>query len=147
MGRGRGEVGVGRRGRFPARRGVVGRERQGARGARVERDRGASAWRRQEEGEERPGRAPCAIERKRGGGGRPVGWAPNGPNSTRVRVFRICSFLFLFFSFLFKNINKYIFKNSKIIIIISKLFITKIFIFGPIFIYYLIGFSLRKKSY
>jgi hypothetical protein len=97
MGRGRGEVGEGRRWQFLARRGVVGRgrERQGA--------RGAGAWRRQEEGEERPGRAPCAIERKRGGGGRPAGWAPNGPNSTRVRVFRICSFLF----FLFFSIQKY----------------------------------------
>jgi hypothetical protein len=48
---------------------------------------------------------------------------------------------FFFFFFLFKNINKYIFKILKTIIIIPKLFITKIF-FGPIFLYYLIGFSI-----
>jgi hypothetical protein len=43
------------------------------------------------------------------------------------------SSIFLFF--LFKNINKYIFNNSKIIKIIPKLFITKIFILGPIFLF------------
>jgi hypothetical protein len=70
-----------------------------ARGARVERGQGASAWRqREEEGEEMSGWAPRAIERKRGGGGRLAGWAPNGPNSARVRVFRIFFFSFLFYS-------------------------------------------------
>jgi hypothetical protein len=50
---------------------------------------------------------------------------PDGPVRVRVSCFS-------FFSFLFKNVNKYILKILKIIIIISKLFITKIFIFGPI---------------
>jgi hypothetical protein len=52
-------------------------------------------------------------------------------------------FFFLFFFSISKY--KYILKFLKIIIIIPKLFITKIFIFGPIFLYYLIEFSLRKK--
>jgi hypothetical protein len=89
---------------------------------------------RGEEREERGGPrvGPRAIERKRGGGGRLAGWSPNGPNSARVRVFRICFFIFLFYSKILINI---FLKILKIIIIIPKLFITKIFIFGPIFLY------------
>jgi hypothetical protein len=69
----------------------------------------------------------------KGNGGR-GGWALSGP----VWPARVFVFLLLF-----KNINKYIFKKSKkIIIIIPKLFITKILICGPIFLYYLIGFSI-----
>jgi hypothetical protein len=71
---------------------------------------GARAWRRCSQGEKRGRReeargwAPRAIERKRGGGGRLAGWAPNGPNSARVRVFRICFFIFLFYSKILINI-------------------------------------------
>jgi hypothetical protein len=67
---------------------------------------------RGEEREERGGPrvGPRAIERKRGGGGRLAGWSPNGPNSARVRVFRICFFIFLFYSKILINI---FFKNSK----------------------------------
>jgi hypothetical protein len=51
------------------------------------------------------------------------------------------------FSFLLKNVNKYILKILKIIIIISKLFITKIFIFGPIIIILFYWILLRRKFY
>jgi hypothetical protein len=51
------------------------------------------------------------------------------------------------FSFLLKNVNNYILKILKIIIIISKLFITKIFIFGPIIIILFYWILLRRKFY
>jgi hypothetical protein len=64
---------------------------------------GGGGWEAKGRGEEARGWAPRAIERKMGGAGRLAGWPPNRPNSARVRVFRICFFLFLFFS-----IQKYI---------------------------------------
>jgi hypothetical protein len=93
--------------------GAVSMEQRGAgvRGRTCPRARRQRRLRAEGERREARGWAPRAIERKRGGGGRVAGWAPNGPNSARVRVFRI--YFFFFFSFLFKNINKYIFKNSK----------------------------------
>jgi hypothetical protein len=96
-------------------------------GDRAERRRG------REEGEERRGEGP--------------GWAPPGGEregkwgaADWALVGRLglgfLSLFFLFFSFLLKNINKYIFViTSKIIIIIPKIFISKIFIFGPLFLY------------
>jgi hypothetical protein len=51
-----------------------------------------------------------------------------------------------FFSFLFQNVNKYILKIlNKFIIIIPKLFITKIFIFGPIIIILFNWIFVKKK--
>jgi hypothetical protein len=73
----------------------VGRGLDGAARARVPHGTTAEAARETEgRGEEACLWAPRAIERKRGGGGRLAGWAPNGPNSARFRVFRICFFLF-----------------------------------------------------
>jgi hypothetical protein len=91
-----------------------------------------------------PGGAHLAVREQEGSIGRRrrFGWlgrcGPKWPVRLGFRVF----FFFFFFSI---SKYKYILKNLKIIIIIPKLFITKIFIFGPIFLYYLIGFSLRKK--
>jgi hypothetical protein len=74
----------------------------------------ARRWRLGDKGERRGGPrvGPTCHRDTAGRGGAAVGWAPNGPNSARVRVFRICfSFSFIF---LLKNINKYIFlKKSK----------------------------------
>jgi hypothetical protein len=90
---------------------------RGGRGssARASRGRGRALRRRRDQGKERkvPGRAPPAIERKRGGGGRLAGWAPSGPNSARVRFSEFVFFFLSPFLFLFKNINKSIFKSSK----------------------------------
>jgi hypothetical protein len=84
--------------------------------------------------------APRVIGREGGGDGGASSWAYWAEMAGLARV---SVFVFLCFLFLFKN--KHIFlKKSKIIIIIPKLFITKIFIFGPIFLYYLIGFSIKE---
>jgi hypothetical protein len=66
--------------------------------------RHAAQRRGREEGEERPWRAPPVSEREEGEKGLADG--PNGRLGFRVFIF----FFFLFFSFIFKNINKYIFK-------------------------------------
>jgi hypothetical protein len=72
-----------------------------------------------------------------GGGGSLVKWALAGPARFRVSKF---------FSFLFQNVNKYILKIlNKFIIIIPKLFITKIFIFGPIIIILFNWIFVKKK--
>jgi hypothetical protein len=49
----------------------------------------------------------------------------------------------IFFSFLFQNVNKYIL--NKFIIIILKLFITKLVIFGPIIIILFNWIFIKKK--
>jgi hypothetical protein len=83
------------------------RGRPGARGARTRHGCGAGKERR--EGEERgAGWAPPGGERDGSGNGA----RPARPLVGRRLGLRFVSFLF-FFSFLFKNINKYIFKNSK----------------------------------
>jgi hypothetical protein len=83
----------------------TGTDAEGGRGARRAPGGGAA---RGEEGEG-PMWAPPAIERERGGCGR--GWSV-GPWWAEMagRLGFLSFFLFLFFSFLFKNINKYIFK-------------------------------------
>jgi hypothetical protein len=70
-----------------------------------------------------------------GGGDDLVKWALAGPARVRVSKF--------FFSFLFQNVNKYIL--NKFIIIIPKLFITKLFIFGPIIIILFNWIFIKKK--
>jgi hypothetical protein len=60
---------------------------------------------------------------------------------------RLVGLGFRVFSFLFQNINKYILKILKIMVFIPKLFINKILICEPLLLYYLIGFSLRRKFY
>jgi hypothetical protein len=78
---------------------------------------------------------PPIRERKGGGWGAAGRLGPGGPKWPTRKGFRF--FLFFFFSFLFYlKISIHMFlNNSKIIIIIPKLFLTKIFIFGPIFLY------------
>jgi hypothetical protein len=73
--------------------------------------RGGDAEKERREGEERgPGWTPPGGERE----GRGNGARPTGPLVGRQLGLGFVSFLFFIsFSFLFKNINKYIFKNSK----------------------------------
>jgi hypothetical protein len=100
-------VGRGLDGAGPPRAWAVWRVRRGARAPRHGGD-GGGGCETKGRGEEAHGWAPRAIERKRGGGGRLAVWALVGRFRTVARV-RVC----VLFSFLFKNINKLFFKNSK----------------------------------
>jgi hypothetical protein len=78
---------------------------RGARGARARRSAGAGKERREGEEKGGPGGPHLAVRGSgRGNGARPAG-SLVGP--------RLGLGFYFLFSFLFKNINKYIFKNSK----------------------------------
>jgi hypothetical protein len=80
--------------RFPALRGAVGRARTPRDAGRARRARAPSGggMRRKRRGGPRVG--PTCHREKEGRGWAAGRLAPNGPNSARVRVFRICFFLF-----------------------------------------------------
>ena len=100
------EVGEGergkRRGRFPVRGNGLARTSRRRHGARC-----GSAGHGRETKERGPGWAPLVGERWGGGNREAAADGPDGPKwPVRFRVFGF----FLLFSFLFKNISKYIFK-------------------------------------